>query len=396
MNLHRFLPLSLYSQYHTTEYQLKVQRRVEGVEAGKALLMGNLRTMDQCIAEIVRKAAEMIETVREYERTTLAELEAKRRELESAIQRSVEEAEWTVYEDFPCLKQPFTALLRDYVDSQTADLQVFSYQISSEKLPAPLSSCLSYCSPDNTASPEQLYRLFKDSLLIYNLSTSSTRQIPLRCSFPHQSRYCFPCPNTLISIGGVDVVSIDLTNFQLTEHNPLESPHNHPGLIAIYQETYIFGGYTTKCKKLRADYTISPLPDRELAIGGFSPCRYKDEVYLPNYQTEFIEAFSLVTCAFRTSPLQLPKITNCSVAFISAETLYILSCSLQFASIVLSRDSPFTTSTLQLKDTNSGQAACPPVQVGHRVYWFAAWTGDLVTFDIETQTVTELKISRDK
>ena len=47
-NLLRLLPLSL---YHTTEIQVKVQRKVEGVEAGQAVLLSNLKSMDQCIDE---------------------------------------------------------------------------------------------------------------------------------------------------------------------------------------------------------------------------------------------------------------------------------------------------------------------------------------------------------
>ena len=379
-NLHRFLPLSLYSLFHTAEYQSKVQGRIEGIEAGQVALLSNLKAIDQCLAE----ACEMGETAE------IAELREKRGELESAIQRSVEEAEWTVYEDFPYLKQPFTVLLRDYADLQSAALQVFSYEISREKSLGSLSYSLTYL---NTSPPEQLYRLFKDSLLLYNLSTDSTRTISLSSTFSNESRYCFPSPNTLISIGGIDVVSVDLTSFQLTQHNRLESPHSYPGLIAINQETYIFGGETVRCEKLRADYTSSPLPDMKVVMDGFSPCRYRDEVYLPAYQTNYIEVFSLITYAFRTLRLQLPNITDNSVSFISAETLFILTCSHQFAYIVLSCDSVFTTSTLQLKDSNSGQAACPPVLIGHRVYWFAAWTGDLVTFDLETKTVTELKLA---
>lgn len=390
--LHHFLSISTLSQFQTAEYQARKARRSEGIEAGKAALLRNLRTVDQCIAELSEKVNEIIAAVREYERTQRAELQQKRAELERAIERSVEEAELTLYEDFPGLKEPFTSLLREYMEP--ASVKAFSYQISTEKLPLPLSTCLRYSFSTDPKPSEQLYRLFKNSLLTYDISTGSTHHIALKHTFPSQSRYCFPSPTTLISIGGKEVISINLTTFHVTHHSQLESVHNHPGLIAICREVYIFGGYTTLCKKIRADFSIRRLPERKIEIGGFSPCRYRDEVYLPTYQTEHIELFSLITCAFRTLPLKLPHISNCSISFISSKTLITLSCSYQLSLVDLSGDSASTSSALQLGDSNSAQGACPPVAVGGKVYWFAAWTGDLVTFDIETKTVTEHKFLR--
>lgn len=190
------------------------------------------------------------------------------------------------------------------------------------------------------------------------------------------------------------MTSINLSTFQLTQHNKLKSQHDYPGVIAINQEVYIFGGDTVVCEKLKADFTICNLPDMTEEVSGFSPCKYLDDVYLPAYETEYIEAFSLITCIFRTLPLKLLNISNCSISFISSKTLITITCEQQLLWVDLSGDSAAShSSSLQLKDTNSGQGACPPVEMGGKVYWFAAWSGDLVTFDIETRTITELKFT---
>lgn len=384
--MHPVLPLQAYGAHKTPGYMERLQCRTDAVEAGKALLLRNLEAMDHCMAEFTQKVNDLINVIWQYGQTTIAQLTEEKATLERDIRESISEAERTLYEDNPILQEPFTALLKEYVDSRPNSLQLFSYQISSSELPVPLTSCLKY---SVSTSQRHLYRLYKNSLLIFDIATEATRQISLEATFPPESRYCFPSSTTLVSIGGKDVTSINLTTFKVAQHQQLASNHAFPGLIAINQETYVFAGMTVSCEKLRADFTVCQLPCMKIAVDGFSPCKYGDEVYLPEYRLKNIEVFSLTKCAFRTLPLQLPNIQNNSVAFFSSETLFILTCNSQLAFMMLSQDSAFTNSTLQLSNSNSGQGACPPTVLGGKAYWFAAHSGDLVIFDLEAKTVAE-------
>jgi len=161
--MHQVLPLQAFGQHKSQGYMERLRLRTQAIDAGKAVLLGNLATVDCCMAEVALKVNAVLEVVRRYGETTAAELARERAELEHAILRSINEAERTLVEESPALEEPYTKLLREYNKFKPASLTVFSYQVSALELPNPISSLLSYQNLCDLKCPLRIDRVGRKS-----------------------------------------------------------------------------------------------------------------------------------------------------------------------------------------------------------------------------------------
>lgn len=391
--LHQVLPLQAFGPHKAPGYIERLQQRTVAIESGKATLLSNLEAMDRCIADVTQKVNEVIQVIWDYGQTTVAELTEKRRKLEESMKLSIAEAEGSLYEDTPNLQTPLSGLLREYTESNHSSLQLFSYAISPQVLPTPLPSLLTYSLSTNPAVPDKLVRLYKDSLLILDVLTGVKQEFHLPVSIYPIHRYCLISSISLILVGGKETFFISLSNADISKLQPPNVGHFHPGMLAVKQEVYVFGGNCSNCEKLSIDLVWSNLPNMRQERHAFSPCLYEMEIYLASSDSSDIEIFSLNTASFRLFPISYPAIKNNSISFIFDKTFTIITCNRQKAELDLGTGSSFVINTLALRETNNILHSHSPVVIGKKVYWFSAFTGDLTTYDIETKTLTEESVA---
>ena len=361
------------------------------MEAGKAALLANLVAMDQCIADVTRKVNEVMQVIWQYGQTTIAELTEEKRKLEENIQRSIAEVEGSLYEDTPNLQEPLSGLLREYEEAERGSLQLFAYAISPQEVPTPLSSLLAYTLTATLANA--LVRLYKNSLLTLDVCTGIKREFRLSASVSEIYRYCLVSKASLIAVGGMKAISISLNNADVTQLQPPKVEHAHPGVIAVAQEVYVFGGNYPNCEKLSRDLVWSNLPSMNKARHSFSPCLYRGEIYLASYESLDIEVFSLKTASFRVLPVRFPANSNNSTSFIIGDLLTIITCNKQLAELDLGAGTGFSVTALPLREITNILHSHPPVAIGKKVYWFSAFTGDLITYDLQAKTLQEESIT---
>lgn len=390
--IHQILPLQAFGPHKAQGYIERLQRRTEAMETGKAALLSNLEAMDRCIADVTQKINEVIQVIWYYGQTTVAELTGEKLKLEETIQRSIAEAERSLYDDTPSLQTPLSGLLREYEEFKSNSLQLFSYSINPQELPTPLSSLFTYSLSTNPTITEKLVRLNGNSLLILDVATGMKRKFLLSVPVSNKYRYCLVSPTTLIAVGGREAISVNLDYANVVNLPPPNAEHTQPGVIAAKQEAYVFGGLCPNCEKLSRDMVWNNLPKMSKARGAFIPCLYEKEIYIASPESQDIEIFTLNTASFRVFSIPFPALTNSSISLFVGGVFTIISGSRQIAELV-GTESSFRIHPLTVRVIYNVAPSHPPVVIGKKAYWFSAFTEDLTTYDSDTKTLKEEHIS---
>lgn len=173
----------------------------------------------------------------------------------------------------------------------------------------------------------------------YDFNTQKTSQHQLPTSvwsgYVHVDR-------TTVLIVGEQVETLDLLTLQVTPLAPLLTPRNCAGVAQVGNTVFAFGGFVSgtqgdpmtvceKCSLLPTHWT--PLPPMQYARSLFTPCLFKDSLYLVSSVVKAVESFSPLTDTFTVLPVCLPAQLqpSASVTFVARGELVVLTNSKQVA-----------------------------------------------------------------
>ena len=317
--LHQILPLQACDSYKKQGYMKRLQQRAAAIEAGKAALGESLGSIDCCLAEFTEKVNDVVQTIWTRAYGLTAQLAKEKQELQGVIQRSIEEAGRTLYEDFPSLREPYSAYLREYDGS--VPCQLFTYTVTAVELA--LSPLLSYSFPPIVRPTTPYFvGLHGNSMLVMDLATGNQRLAHLPIFIDAYTRYCLLTPHKLLSTKGTQALTITLDSQEIQPVASLHVEHWHPGLIVVEKTAFVFGGRTVHCERLNTDMVWENLADMGVARRGFCPCLHREWIYLPEmHEATSVEAYSLAGDCFRLLPFSLPNIFSNSVSFMTGNIL---------------------------------------------------------------------------
>lgn len=250
---------------------MRLQRRSEALETGKEAITRYIDAANQCELKVKETIDEVVGMIWEYGRATLSRLA----ELKEAIGLSIEEADSSLYEDYPYLKEQFSAWLLAYDESTSA--QLFTYKICTEELSSSLASlCTYHIHTHERHFQHQIACLHEKCVYLLDASTGNQSQIELCISIDHQARYCALTPSSLLSIRGKTAYLINTSSGETCLLPGVFTDHQCPGVIStLHGEGYVFGGETQHCERLKTDLNWVNLTDMSVARRSFSPCMHQ-------------------------------------------------------------------------------------------------------------------------
>ena len=354
--------------YKVPGYAERFQTRFEQFPQVRMQTLQQVALVDNAIGEFTKAIEKAIEELEQYRNKTLEELHALRTELSKETEAALEEVERTLVEDQPQLTSRLGSALR-VLTEHLEPLQLFSYSLntSSSLATVTLSSQLYLSQQFHTGL---FASIWENSMDLYNFNTHQTTFHTLATKV--RSGYIQADRNTVLIVGK-EVRTLDLLTLQTTPRASLLTPRNKVGVAQVGNTVFAFGGWDDGpmkvCEKSSFPPTSwTPLPPMHYARAGFTPCAFKDLLYLASTNNRrAVESFSPDTETFTVLSVSLPKRLqlNCdSVAFVLNEELILLTTNEQVARWQIEGEVNFRVS-------NTDRPCCsyhPPLIVGTEVY----------------------------
>ena len=352
----------------------------------------NLQEVDRAIEEITVTTETAIATLRRRCADSVEQL----RQTKGKIQAAVDEVEKTLSDDSPALKAEFSVPIRTALAHSGGELKLFSYRIESNSGTVTLHFPI--------ADPPIGYFpcVWSNTVKLIDLKTKQNVSFTVSTNFGYGGSFCFLDTNSLLCAGAspfsAATYNLYIPSRVLTLLQPMRTARNCLGLVksdsrlcSTGPTVFAFGGYNqstqlTSCEK----FTIStkawtPLKDMANPRGVFSPCEYKDQIYLadtyPSHRV--IEIFDIATENFAVFPVSLPTtLANYSAAFILDGELTILTYD-QIGKLALKTETQFRVSQSNKQQCRS---SCPPLVYGKVVYLAYRDSGELLTYSLESNS----------
>jgi hypothetical protein len=185
-----------------------------------------------------------------------------------------------------------------------------------------------------------------------------------------------------------EAFAVNLVSFQVTELPQMGEARGWPGAILYANYVYVFGGniellLSVEKYSIQANRWVA-VPDMIEGRFSFTPCLYKDEIYLAdcNSGRRVIEAFDPQKEVYRQLSVRLPPLGTHSVSFIINDDFYFISYQYSLGTLRLKPlAAEFRVKNVSNDATSTPYSGCPPLVYGAYVYYANYIEGTLIRFD---------------
>lgn len=310
-------------------------------------LRRNVELVDQYSSELDGLMQNCINYLTEYRTWGLQRLQTMKEELHAIIETAIQE-------NTDCLDQglePVSPLAQAMWTLPPEELQVFSYSVN---VPDMQTLCQSWTHCQNSLKslcerfPEKhevvsnpaadLFAVvWNNTLQMYDLNTQQSILHTLPVDFGEGGSYIALDQHTLLCLGGVPVsrnaYELDLPSFEITSLQSLCTARANAGVACTSHSVYVFGGddpdnLSYEEYELHGQQWVL-LGNMKYPRGCFTPCTYRDLIYLPCPRTTAVlETFSPETNSFAELLVSFPPGMLSgydSVAFVANGELCVLT-----------------------------------------------------------------------
>lgn len=398
--IHHPYPTQAYPMRSVPGYFERLEKRSTEVPKACQELKKNLVEIDKCVEELASRAAAIITAIQEYVRTETEKLQRFRAQLQRDIESSVSEVERTLYDDSPALSSKYSPMLR-CCGSDLTQLSLFNYHISDcgEDLKAVIELT---DTSGSTSRASSLPLIHGNVLQCLDLATDEISTATLSVSFSNSTVFCQLDSDVVLAIGGkpatTSVYQVALATATVTAEAQTLVPRRLPGVLKHGGFVYLFGGsdgakQLTACEKFAVkEKAWTALPDMTYARGGFSPCVFGSDIYLPDVKRDHrtLEVFNIPREDFRTVNVTIPaSLSSNSVSFVLEGELILITVDKQLGRWRIGSEDSFRVSKLPMKEVASALSNIPPVRRGREVLWVRWKDGALVKFNMDTESLVD-------
>ena len=369
--------------------------KYEALSKGTTALRRNIEEMENCCREFDELTNKCIAYLAEYRNWWLQRMQAEKEALAAAIEAAVQATA-------NCLDQesePVSGLAMALWTLSPEELQVFSYFITLPDLQNLCQTMVTYQNHLQSLSdrfsvipqvPRDVFAaVFSDTVELYNIHSHQRTFGRLSVDLGWGGSFIALDANTMMCIGAYPaataVYSLDLSSLQLTALPPLLTPRAVAGVAITTSFVYVFGGfnnpnYLNSCEKypLKTQKWL-PLSNMKHRRSHFTPCSFRNLIYLACPTSTPIESFDPETEVFMDLPVSFPRqaLLLSSLAFVANEELFLLTNNKQMARWKINEEMEFRISAT-LRECWSTQ---PPLVLDSMV--LIACTGRVQIFSLE-------------
>lgn len=233
------------------------------------------------------------------------------------------------------------------------------------------------------------------NLQVVNYSTGQSTHALLDTQLGDCWMYCLVDDGLVLGVENATAIELNLHTFHIVTVGSLNIERMWPGMAQCGEFAYAFGGNVvpaiSSCEKYSVkSKTWSKIGSMKAPKSCFTPCKVQNEFYLCCFHSEGspFEAFNPATETFRCLPVGYKSSLNGSVAFLVDTTIYIAAYEDILVKWQLSKGELEPIVKLQLGNRDLGSSNIPPVREGDQVHWVCYSNGSLVTFDIQSASIT--------
>ena len=275
----------------------------------KESVLASAREVEKCIEEYCTRVDQVIAALGKLKTETVEMLKGKKAEIE----RSLEEVEATLANPQPELNTPHGKSIRKAVDSNSADIQLFTYTLTVGSLESLLTVNIS----QNTKLSIDKYPGICGNLLrLYDLQSRLTTSFTLSTTFTKGTSFCLLDSANVLCLGGLPpsnrVYRLNIHTQKMVLQPCLDTARSYLGVVNVGMFVYVFGSFNpnlASCEKFSLQSQVwSNLPNMNAPRFGFNPAALLNDIYLADSQggNRSIQVFNLVQDSFRTLPISIP------------------------------------------------------------------------------------------
>lgn len=377
---HQQVPMHAKAYFRNPNYFDKLKAREMTTSEGIKELEDNLNTITECEQVLRTKTAAAIEEIIKYKENTLAELAARRVEMEAALLTARNEVAEHLYED---PYEPTSQLSKSLWNHQPGNLKLFEYTtegkyevkitINEPKLqpdPPPLSEGdeeseeyeeeneegeegreeygeeIDYEQEDESSSEEYdidslspILYIIKPNIIgchhVHAQSTSKFVTLQSTIKVNQTTAYCILTSGSLWVCGGNYpytslVYEIDPLDGEVYSKEPMQLPRGGHAVLQYKNCVYVFGGFDgeliSHCE--RYVFSVKSWESRAYMITPryyFNPCSLRQYVYIFGGKgTNLAEMYNIGTDTFTALSLCLPESGQTSAVFLNESKIAII------------------------------------------------------------------------
>ena len=309
---HLTYPIAALKYAHEPEYLDKLLNRISFFTQIRKQTEQNLAKIEKCGQEYAEKAEELIHILVTQAKETASSLQQRSRDIEA----SLAEVEATLVNKDPELQTPYGSIMRDHLDCQSADFDLFHYDIN-VSLPQSLISLTLGNEVKCFCGLKTFPCISNQGFQLYDFEMNECMSLILPVNFTEGAVFCLLDSRTMLGVGGnpasTAVYSIDFVAFEMLNGPSLSSARAFPGIAKAENGIYVFGGYNpdlSTCEKLgREDHAWSACGNMSKSRSYFAPCVHQKTIYLADHRSIFsglIEQFDIKSQTYSILRLGVP------------------------------------------------------------------------------------------
>ena len=249
-------------------------------------------------------------------------------------------------------------------------------------------------------TPQCFVTISESSVFFHFFNPDERLTTTIETTIQAAKSYCMIPKLTLLIVGGPSgskqVIRLDLVQLQVLSEGSMLEGRSWPGICRYQDHVFVFGGNTSGMLKSAEKYTLqsktwTPIAPMQYARVYFTPCKWRDEIYLPSVDTTAkpVEVYQPQNDTYRVLRLMLQDQYYGSVSYIVNGELLHLTYSQRLGKWkVDSQDTTLQLLGTQVKNKQSALSNCPPQRFGDFLVW-PNCEGRLTKLDLQAFTLSE-------